>query len=73
MRHFCQLIRNCALAASRLGARPLVVMPSMGLTYSVIDQNHRSSGLLFRSSLEAPHVAAILDDHVVEPIPVGWR
>ena len=73
MRHFCQLAKNCAFASSMLAARPFVVMPSMGLTYSVIDQNHRSSGLLFRSSLEAPHVAAILDDHVVEPIPVGWR
>jgi hypothetical protein len=50
MRHFCQLTRNWALASSRLGARPLVVMPSMGFTYTVIDQNRRSSGLLCRSS-----------------------
>jgi hypothetical protein len=54
VRHFCQLVRNWALAASRLGARPLVVMPSMGLTYSVIDQNHRSSDFLCRSSYSRP-------------------
>ena len=32
MRHFCQLVRNWALASSRLGARPLLMMPSLGLT-----------------------------------------
>jgi hypothetical protein len=34
VRHFCQLTKNCAFASSMLAARPLVVMPSMGLTYS---------------------------------------
>jgi hypothetical protein len=50
LRHFCQLAKNCAFASSIVGARPLVMMPSLGLTYTVIDQNHRSSGLLCRSS-----------------------
>jgi hypothetical protein len=48
--HLCQLIKNCVLACFRLAARPLVAIPSFGLTYAVIDQNHRSSGLLCRSS-----------------------
>src|ERR1700730_13594018 len=54
VRHFCQLAKNCAFASPMLAARPLVVMPSMGLTYNVIDQNHRSSGLLCRSSYSRP-------------------
>ena len=45
VQHFCQFAKNCALASSRLDARPLVVMPRLGLRYTVIDQNHRSSGL----------------------------
>jgi hypothetical protein len=51
MRRFCQLVRNWALASSRLDARPLVMMPCLGLTYTVIDQDHRSSGLLCRSGM----------------------
>jgi hypothetical protein len=43
VRHFRQLLRNWAFASSRLGARPLVVMPSMGYTYTVIDQNQRGA------------------------------
>jgi hypothetical protein len=46
VQHFCPFAKNCALASSRLDARPLVVMPRLGLRYTVIDQNHRSSGLL---------------------------
>ena len=30
-------------------------------------------GLAVPIFIDAPHVAAVLDDHVVEPIPVGWR
>jgi hypothetical protein len=33
-----------------LAARPLVVMPSFGLMYTVIDQNQRRSGGVWRSS-----------------------
>ena len=51
---FCQFRRNCAFASSRLGARPLVTMPRLGLTYTVMDQNHRNSGLLCRSSYSRP-------------------
>ena len=48
-------------------------MPRLGLTYTVIDQNHRSSGRLCRVFIDAPRVAAILNDHVIEQIPVGRR
>ena len=62
MRHFCQLVRNWALASSMLAARPLVMMPSFGLTYTVIDQNHRRSACCAEPR-NPPHLAAILDDN----------
>src|ERR1700736_4026280 len=49
-RHLCQFDRNCALASSRLAARPLVMMPCLGSTYTVMDQNHRKSSSVCRSS-----------------------
>jgi transglutaminase-like putative cysteine protease len=39
-----------ALASSRLAARPLVLMPCFGSTYTVMDQNQRRSGEVWRSS-----------------------
>jgi hypothetical protein len=37
-----------ALTSSRLAARPLVLMPRFGSTYTVMDQNQRSSGSVWR-------------------------
>jgi hypothetical protein len=54
VRHFRQLLRNCALASSRLGARPLVVMPSMGFTYTVTQ---------LRLGNARPHTAAPRPGH----------
>jgi hypothetical protein len=70
MRHFCQLARNWALASSRLGARPLVVMPSMGFTYTDRPEpaQHRQTIPIL---IEPAHVAAILNDHVIEPVPIS--
>ena len=46
MRHLCQFARNCALASSRLGVRPLVVTPLLGSTYSwdLQDPEERRTG-----------------------------
>jgi hypothetical protein len=50
----CQFDRDCALASSRVAARPLVVMSCLGSTYTVMDQNQRSSALACRSSYMRP-------------------
>jgi hypothetical protein len=47
------------------------LMPSVGFTYTGMDQNHRSSGRECRGFIEAPHGAAVLDDHIIEPISIS--
>jgi hypothetical protein len=42
------------LASSSVGARPLVMIPRFGSTYTVIDQNQRSSGSVWQSSYTRP-------------------
>ena len=58
------------MASSKVAARPLVFMTSLGSTCTVIDQNHRYSGR--RAGLRiAAYGAAVLDNHVIEPVTIG--
>jgi hypothetical protein len=68
----CHAVSNSALASSSVGTFPLVTMPVLGFTYTVIDQHQRmSAGVLKPGNLVyAANRLAVVEDRPVLPVRI---